>query len=110
MSDDLRKRYEEVNAKHSEAKQRYLEAQATVKALHNRREELSKEAAALGVADIEDLDTTIEALEAEIEQELAEIESVLDSLDNDEPVDIPEETPTKSALSLDELLNEGGQP
>lgn len=112
---DVREKYEALTARRDQAKQKWLEAQANLKALETREEELGREAAALGVSDLSKLDDSITSLEQEIELELQAVADELDLIESGKqqpsPTTLVEgETATPSThIELDDLLTEGGQ-
>lgn len=110
---DIRERYEAVVQKVDTARQKQIEAKATHQALLNRQEELAKEAAALGVADLSKLDDTISALEDEIATELGKIEDDLVCIEAGQTPKPPTasviQAKPSEMIDIDDLLLEGGQ-
>lgn len=112
---DIRERYEAVVQKVDAARQAQLQAKANHQALLNRQEELAKEAATLGVADLSKLDEEIVALENEIAAELTKIEDDLVALEAGQfpkPIIAPvvQAKSVPEMVDIDDLLGEGGQP
>lgn len=110
---DIRERYEQVVRRVDAARQKQLEARANHSSLMNRMDELSKEAAALGVADISQLDSNIQSLESEIGEELAKIEQDLLAVESG---NVPQQKLSgtiqpkqNQVLDIESLLDEGGQ-
>lgn len=82
---NIQEKYELLVRKLDDKKSQLIEAEAKKRALDDRFKELEVEAKALGVSSLEDLEGVIGELEKTVEKDLSNCESMLKSLDEENP-------------------------